>query len=74
MCLFFQQRILCNYLTNATFQITLSKNWQGPVTSELGKEGPKELLHEQVSVFDLIIFKLMVKLSDPAMRHITYDS
>ena len=48
------------------FQIILSGNWEDPVISqlELGKEGPKGLLHEPISVFDLIIFKFMVKLLD----------
>ena len=40
---------------------------EGPVISELGKERPKEIPYEPVSVFDLIIFKFMVKLQDPAM-------
>ena len=67
MLLILEQRILCNYLRKAIFQILLSRNWQGPVISELGKEGRKEFLHEPISVFDLIIFKFMLKLLDQAM-------
>ena len=38
----------------------------GSVISELGKEVPKELLHEPISVFDLMIFRFKEKPWDPA--------
>ena len=32
-------------------QIILSSSWSGPVISQLGKERPKEPLHEPISAF-----------------------
>ena len=58
---------MCNYPRKATFQIILSRKWKCPVISELRKVGQKEHLHEPDSVFDLVIFKFMVKQYGPAI-------
>ena len=42
--------------------------------SHLGKEGPKKLLHEPISVFHLLIFDCKMNLEDPRMSLITSGS
>ena len=41
---------LCKNLTKSIFQLSLSRNLQGPVVSQLRKEGAKELLQAAVSL------------------------
>ena len=47
---------------NVIFQVIFIRNWQGAVTFQLRKKGPKELLDELISKFFLMNFKIKVKL------------
>ena len=51
-----------NNSRNVIFQVIFMRNWQGAVTFQLRKKGPKELLHELSSKFHFMNSKFEVKL------------